>query len=350
MKGAKNMLDVAARYQETEKLTDSPLSTPFDFFPAGRSVSLREGFGRALVTLGKRREDFYLFDADVRGGTGAKPFAEAFPGRVVQFGIAEQNTMAAAAGFVDTGLVPVVVGFSAFTVMRAHEQLRTAVCYGRRNVKICCSHLGVDVGPDGATAQMLEDLATCRAIPTLKVLVPACANEIQPMFETVLNEPGPVYMRIGRSPTPVLYANPGPIRIGQADVLRDGRDVALIACGSRVAAALAAADQLEGQGIAARVINLRSLKPLDLEVIGACCQETGAIVTVEDHTIYGGMGSAVAEAVVQMHPVPMEILGIRDRFGRSGEHHELFALYGIDVPDIVAAARKVMTRKLFFRK
>jgi len=179
-------------------------------------------------------------DADVRGGTGAKPFAEAFPERTLQFGIAEQNVMGAAAGFADSGLLPVVVGFSAFTIMRSHEQLRTAVCYGGRNVKICCSHLGLDVGPDGGTAQMLEDIATCRAIPTLKVMVPACANEIQPMFDAVLHEPGPVYMRIGRSPTPVLYECPGPIEIGKADVLRQGDDAAIIACGSRVAAALEA--------------------------------------------------------------------------------------------------------------
>ena len=317
----------------------------FEFFKKGQSVSLREGFGRALVALGRIRDDFFLFDADVRGGTGAKPFAEAFPERVLQFGIAEQNVMAAAAGFADTSIIPVVVGFSAFTIMRAHEQLRTAVCYGKRNVKICCSHLGVDVGPDGATAQMLEDLATCRAVPTLKVMVPACANEIQPMFEAVLNEPGAVYMRIGRSPTPILYEDPGPINVGKADVIRQGHDVAIITCGSRVVASLQAAEQLEANGISARVINLRSIKPIDLEAIRSCCDEVGAIVTVEDHTIYGGMGSAVAEAVVQTHPVPVEIVGIRDRFGRSGEHYELYAMYSIDVPHIVEAAEKVIKRK-----
>jgi len=317
----------------------------FEFFKKDQNVSLREGFGRALVALGRQREDFFLFDADVRSGTGAKPFADTFPTRVVQFGIAEQNMMAAAAGFADTGLVPVVVGFSAFTVMRAHEQLRTAVCYGGRNVKVCCSHLGVDVGPDGATAQMLEDLATCRAIPNLKVIVPACANEIQPMFEAVLDEPGPVYMRIGRSPTPVLYENPGAIRIGRADVIRQGYDVAIIACGSRVIPALHAAEQLETNGISARVINLRSIKPIDLEAIRSCCEQVRAIVTVEDHNIYGGMGGAVAEVVAQIHPVPVEILGIRDRFGRSGEHYELYAMYGIDVPDIVRAAKRVIKRK-----
>jgi len=317
----------------------------FDFFNKGQSVSLREGFGRALVALARIREDFFLFDADVRGGTGAKPFADIFPERVLQFGIAEQNMMGASAGFADSGLIPVVVGFSAFTVMRAHEQLRTAVCYGHRNVKICCSHIGVDVGPDGATAQMLEDLATCRAIPNLKVMVPACANEIQPMLEAVLNESGPVYMRIGRSPAPILYENPNPIDIGKADVVRHGVDVAIIACGSRVEASLRAAQQLEVNNISTRVINLRSIKPIDLETIQRCCQEVGAIVTVEDHNIYAGMGSAVAEVVVQTHPVPVEILGVRDQFGRSGENYDLFAKYCIDVPDIVEAANRVIKRK-----
>lgn len=321
------------------------MSSEFQFFKRGENVSLREGFGRAMVTLGRQRQDFFHFDADVRGGTGAKAFSDAFPERVVQFGIAEQNMMAAAAGFAETGLIPVVVGFSAFTIMRAHEMLRTAVCYGRRNVKICCSHLGVDTGPDGATAQMVEDLGTCRTIPGLKIMVPSCANEIQPMFESVLSEPGPVYMRIGRSPTPILYENPGKIEIGKADLLREGTDVTVIACGSRVFAALDAAVKLEVQGISTAVVNMRSIKPLDTELLQAQARKTGAIVTVEDHSIHGGLGGAVAEELVQNHPVPVEMLGIRDKFGRSGEHYELFELYGIAEADIVSAAQRVLRRK-----
>ncbi|MFC1705291.1 transketolase family protein [Planctomycetota bacterium] len=257
----------------------------FDFFAAGESVSLREGFGRALLAVGKERDDVYLFDADVRGGTGAAVFAEAFPERVIQFGVAEQNAMAAAAGFAESGLIPLVVGFGSFTVMRAHEMLRTAVCYGGRNVKVCCSHLGVDVGPDGATAQMLEDLATCRAIPNLDVLVPACANEIQPMLKSVIEHAGPVYMRIGRSPTPIIYDSPGEIRVGEANILREGGDVSLVACGSRVHAAVSAAEILAEAGLEARVVNLRSVKPIDTDTIRDCCVQTGAIVSVEDHTI-----------------------------------------------------------------
>ncbi len=321
------------------------ISAEFQLFHKDQRISLREGFGRALIALGKIRDDFYVFDADVRGGTGSKPFAELFPERVLQFGIAEQNMMAAAAGFEDSGLIPVVVGFSSFTIMRAHEQLRTAVCYGNRNVKICCSHLGLDVGPDGATAQMLEDIATCRAIPKLKVVIPACANEIQPMLEAVLNEPGPVYMRIGRSPAPIIYENPGLIKIGKADILRHGNDVAIIACGSRVEAALQAAGQLKNDGISARVINLRSIKPIDYETIKSCCKEAGAIVTVEDHNKYGGMGGAVAELTAQIYPVPIEIVAVNDAFGRSGENFELFKMYGIDVQDIIKSAKKAIERK-----
>lgn len=321
------------------------MSHTFQFFPNGHDVSMREGFGRALVALGRSRDDFFLFDADVAGGTGAKPFVTAFPERTMQFGIAEQNMIAAAAGFADTGLIPVVAGFAAFTIMRAHEQLRTAVCYGQRNVKICCSHLGVDTGPDGATAQMLEDLATCRVIPGLKVMVPACANEIQVMFEAVLNDPGPVYMRIGRSPSPVLYEDPGPIIIGQADILSDGNDLTLVACGTRVATALQAAEVLAQEGITARVVNMRCIKPLDTAMIERCCRETGALVTVEDHSLFGGLGGAVAETVVQTCPVPMEIVAVKDRFGCSGEHPELFQAFGIDPEAVVKASRRVLSRK-----
>jgi len=321
------------------------MQTNFDFFPQGQEVSMREGFGRALLALAETRDDFFLFDADVAGGTGAKPFALAYPRRTIQFGIAEQNMMAAAAGFADTGLIPLVAGFAAFTLMRAHEQLRTAVCYGQRNVKICCSHLGVDVGPDGATAQMLEDLATCRAIPGLKVLVPACANEIQPMLEAVLDEPSAVYMRIGRSPSPVLYERPGAIRFGKGDILREGSDLSILACGTRVGAALKTAESLQSQGVSARVVNLRSVKPLDLELVEDCCRKTAALVTVEDHSVFGGLGGAVAEAVVQSCPVPMELVGVKDQFGRSGEHFELFEHFGIAEADILAAALKVLQRK-----
>ncbi len=318
----------------------------FNFFDKGDSISLREGFGRALLTLAQNRTDFYLFDADVRGGTGAKIFAESYPDRVIQFGIAEQNVMAAAAGFADTGLIPLVVGFGAFTIMRAHEQLRTAVCYGDRNVKICCSHLGVDVGPDGATAQMLEDLATCRSIPGLTVLVPACANEIQPMLQYVINEPGPVYMRIGRSPTPVIYENPAEVGINEADLLIDGKDVFIIACGSRVWPAINVATEMSNNGTSVGVVNMRTIKPIDKKIIGYCCDKAGALVTVEDHNIIGGMGSAVAELVVQRNPVPIEILGIKDEFGKSGEHTELFEKYGISDDAIKSALIKVMGRKL----
>lgn len=315
------------------------------YWNIGEQISLRDAFGRALTYLGSIRNDFALFDADVAGGTGAKPFVQQFPGKVVQFGIAEQNMMAAAGGFADTGIIPVVTTFAAFGTMRAHEQFRTAIAYPRRNVKLCCSHLGVDVGPDGATAQMLEDLATVRAIPNVTVVVPADANQMLQALPVVLDHPGPVYMRIGRSPAPVITPADSSFTIGKALRLRNGNDVTLVATGVMVARALKAAEELANDGIEARVINLSTIKPLDKEELLSAARETGAIVTAEDHNVLGGMGSAVAELLAENHPIPMAFVGVRDRFGKSGEAEELARLFGLTDKDISKAARNVIARK-----
>lgn len=315
------------------------------YWKIGDQISLRDAFGRALTCLGSIRDDFVLFDADVAGGTGAKPFVQAFPEKVVQFGIAEQNMMAAAGGFADTGIIPVVTTFAAFGTMRAHEQFRTAIAYAGRNVKLCCSHLGVDVGPDGATAQMLEDLATIRAIPGVTVVVPADANQMLQALPVVLDHPGPVYMRIGRSPAPVITPADTTFTIAKASRLRDGNDVTLIATGVMVARALAAAENLENDGINARVINLSTIKPLDKEELLQAAIETGALVTAEDHSVLGGMGSAVAEFLAENHPVPISFVGVRDRFGKSGEPDELARLFGLTAEDIHKAAKSVIARK-----
>ncbi|MHB8711384.1 MAG: transketolase family protein [Trichloromonadaceae bacterium] len=319
--------------------------TELVFWKIGEQVSLRDAFGRALVYLGSTRNDFVLFDADVAGGTGAKPFVQAFPQKVIQFGIAEQNMMAAAGGFADTGLIPLVTTFAAFGTMRAHEQFRTAVAYPGRNVKLCCSHLGIDVGPDGATAQMLEDLATIRAIPNVVVVVPADANQMLQTLPAILDHPGPVYMRIGRSPAPVITPKDSSFVIGKATRLRDGTDVSLVATGALVARALVAAEELAKDGITARVINLSTIKPLDKGELLAAARETGAIVTAEDHNVFGGMGSAVAEFLVENYPVPMSFVGVRDRFGKSGEPEELAQLFGLTASDILKAAKDVIQRK-----
>jgi len=315
------------------------------FWEKGENVSLREAFGRVLVHLGKKRDDFVLFDADIAGGTGAKPFVTAFPRRVVQFGIAEQNMMAAAGGCADTGVIPVVSTFAAFGAMRAHEQFRTAIAYPNRNVKLCCSHLGVDTGPDGATAQMFEDLAVMRSIPGVAVVVPADANELMRAFDAVLNRIGPVYMRIGRSPAPVISDAKRPFVIGKATRVHEGTDATIVACGVMVARALSAADELAAQGLHIRVVNLSTIKPLDSRELLAAARETGAVLTAEDHNVRGGMGSAVAEFLVEHHPVPMKLVGVQDCFGKSGEATELANLYGLTAKHLEREVKKLIRKK-----
>lgn len=322
--------------------------TELQYWNIGEQISLRDAFGRVLIHLGTYRDDFVLFDADVAGGTGAKPFVQKFPEKTIQFGIAEQNMMAAAGGFADTGLIPVVTTFAAFGTMRAHEQFRTAIAYAGRNVKLCCSHVGLDVGPDGATAQMLEDLATVRAIPGVVVVVPADANQLMQALPAIVEHIGPVYMRIGRSPAPVITAADSSFAIGKASRLREGTDLTIVSTGVMVARALVAAESLARENIDARVVNLSTIKPLDHEELLAAARETGAIVTAEDHNVHGGMGSAVAEFIVENMPVRMAFVGVRDRFGKSGEPDELARLFGLTSEDICVAAKNVLNKKTPF--
>ncbi len=316
-----------------------------EYWNVGDDISVRDAFGRVLIHAAGLRDDFVLFDADVAGGTGAKPFVTAMPERVVQFGIAEQNMMAAAAGFAETGITPIVSTFAAFGTMRAHEQFRTAVAFAGRNVKLCCSHHGLDVGPDGPTAQALEDLATMRAIPDVTVISPADANEFMQAFLAVLDHKGPLYMRIGRSNTPVITAADEPFEIGKAKRVREGGDITIIATGVMVSRALKAAEEMADKGIEARVVNLSTIKPLDGAEILAAARDTGLIVTAEDHNIMGGMGSAVAEFVVENCPVPMKFVGVNDTFGKSGEHTDLPDHMGIGVNDIVKACNGLLSNK-----
>lgn len=317
----------------------------FQFWSVNEEISLRKAFGRILCHLGEERDDFVLFDADVGGGTGAKPFIEKYPQRVMQFGIAEQNMMAAAAGFSTVGIIPIVSTFAVFGLMRAHEQFRTVIAYPKRNVKLCCSHLGVDVGPDGATAQMLEDLAIARSIPNVTVVVPADANEFMLAFSQVLNWDGPVYMRIGRSPTQVIFDEKHTFRIGKATLLKPGNDATIVATGVMVARSVKAHELLKAKGISARVINLSTIKPIDEDILLSAAIETGAIVTAEDHNIHGGMGSAVAEVLAKRYPVPMAFVALKDCFGCSGEPDELAKYFSITAEDVAKAVQEVIERK-----
>jgi transketolase len=306
--------------------------------------SLREAFGKALVQLAPKYSNFVVFDADIAGGTGVHHFRKAYPQRFFQFGIAEQNMMAAAGGFASTGVIPFVTTFAVFC-LRAVEQARLSIAYARRNVKIVASHPGLDTGPDGASAQATEDLAAFRAIPGMVVLSPADPLEIEQATEAILNYDGPVYMRSGRSKTRRILGADYRFELGKGRILREGTEVTIIACGVQVARALDAAHLLAADGIAARVVNMSTIKPLDKELVARCAEETGCFVTAEDHNIHGGLGSAVAEVVVQGRPCPMEMIGVQDTFGESGEPEELAEKYGLTGTYIAAAARRVVGRK-----
>jgi transketolase len=311
---------------------------------ASSGDSLREAFGKSLSALADQFPKLVVLDADIAGGTGVHHFRKSHPDRFVQFGIAEQNMMAAAGGMAAVGLIPVVTTFAVFC-LRAIEQARLSLAYARRNAKIVASHPGLDVGPDGGSAQALEDLAAFRAIPGMTVISPADATEMALATRAILEFDGPVYMRTGRSNAPRLFGDDYRFEIGKGRVIRDGRDLTIIACGAEVARALAAADLLAAEGIAARVVNMATIKPLDVALVAACARETGAIVTAEDHNIHGGLGGAVAEALAATHPCPVEFVGVKDVFGASGEPEELAHHYEIAAPHIAAAARRALKRK-----
>ncbi len=306
--------------------------------------SLREAFGKALVDLADSYPDFVVLDADIAGGTGTHHFLKARPERFYQCGIAEQNMMALAAGFASLGNPVFVTTFAVFCI-RAIEQARLSIAYARRNVKIVASHPGLDVGPDGASAQCLEDLAMFRAIPGMTVISPADPVETALATRAVLDHEGPVYMRTGRSPARRVLPEDSHFEIGRATVLRDGEDVSLVACGVAVAQALDAAEQLAREGISARVVNMATIKPIDRECLRTCAATTGCFVTAEDHNIYGGLGGAVAECLARVHPCPVEFVGVRDVFGESGEPDELRQKYGLTGGHIAAAAKKALQRK-----
>jgi transketolase len=306
--------------------------------------SLREAFGKAITRLGEHYSSVVVLDGDVAGGTGAHHFRKRFPDRFIQCGIAEQNMMALAAGLESEGFIPVVTTFAVFC-LRAFEQARLSIAYPRRNVKIIASHPGLDTGPDGASAQCLEDLAAFRAIPGMVVLSPCDAVEIEQATEAILEHKGPVYMRTGRSPVRRVLSSDYRFRLGHGQILRQGSDVTLVACGVEVARALDAADILSQRGVGARVVTMPTIKPIDAELLQSCARETGCIVTAEDHSIYGGLGGAVAEALAELAPVPIRFIGLRDTFGESGEPEELAQKYGLTGEAIAEAALNVIQKK-----
>ena len=311
---------------------------------ASNGESLRETFGKTLSKLGGKYSNFVVLDADVAGGTGTHNFLKESPDRFFQFGIAEQNMMAAAAGIATVDLIPFVTTFSVFT-LRAIEQARLSIAYANRNVKIVASHPGLDVGPDGASAQCLEDIAMFRSIPNFVVISPCDHLEMAQATEAIINYRGPVYMRSGRSPTPSILPDNYKFEIGKGSIIRKGSDVTLISCGVQTNRCLKAAEILYEKGIKSRVVNLSTIKPLDKKLILKCAEETGCFVTAEDHNVIGGLGSAVSELLSKFKPVPIEFIGVKDCFGESGEPDELSEKYELTAPFIVEAALKVIKRK-----
>jgi transketolase len=306
--------------------------------------SLREAFGKALSALADEFPKLVVLDADIAGGTGVHHFRKSHPERFLQFGIAEQNMMAAAGGLAATGFLPVVTTFAVFC-LRAVEQARLSLAYARRNAKIVASHPGIDVGPDGGSAQALEDLAAFRAIPGMTVISPADPVEMALATRAILEFDGPVYMRTGRSAATRVFGDDHKFEIGKGCIVRDGSDLTIVACGVEVARALEAAETLAKENISARVVNMATIKPIDGALLSRCARETGAVVTAEDHNIHGGLGGAVAESLAATTPCPIEFVGVRDTFGASGEPEELAILFGIGSGAIAQAARKVLARK-----
>jgi len=306
--------------------------------------SLREAFGKALTGLADEFPNVVVLDADIAGGTGVHHWRRAHPDRFIQFGIAEQNMMAAAGGLAATGLIPIVTTFAVFC-LRAVEQARLSLAYARRNAKIVASHPGLDVGPDGGSAQALEDLAAFRAIPGMTVISPADPVEMALATRAILEFDGPVYMRTGRSAAKRVFGDDHTFEIGKGKLVSDGKDVTIVACGVEVARAVEAAELLAAEGIKARVVNMATIKPIDSALLTRCAKETGCFVTAEDHNIYGGLGSAVAESLAATKPCPVEFVGVKDVFGASGEPEELAEAFGLTAPHIAKAAKRAIARK-----
>lgn len=305
----------------------------------------RDGFGEGLVLAAQKDGRIVGLCADVSESTRMSEFKKAFPDRYVQLGVHEQLLAAAAAGLALAGKTPFIAAYAVFSPGRSWEQVRTNICINNACVKIVGTHAGVNVGPDGATHQALEDMAIMRALPNMTVIAPCDAIEARKATLAVAKRPGPAYLRLGRGKTPVITTDSTPFRIGKAQIFRRGRDAAIIACGSLVQPALEAAEELAKEGLDCLVLNCHTIKPLDAAAVAAAAKQCGAVVTAEEHQVHGGLGSAVAEALAARCPVPMEFVGVRDAFGESGEAFELMRHFGLTAADIKKAVKKAVARK-----
>lgn len=307
-----------------------------------KMIATRDAYGNALKELGGLNKDVVVLDADLSGSTKTAVFQKEYPNRFFNVGIAEQNLIGTAAGLAAVGKIPFTSTFAMFATGRSFEIIRNSVCYPGLNVKIAATHAGLTVGEDGATHQALEDISIMRSLPNMVVLNPADAVETRQCILKAAEYNGPVYIRLGRSGVPVLFDESYEFEIGKAKELKEGTDVTIIATGIMVAKALEASERLSKENISARVINMSTIKPIDQDIIIKAAKETKGIVTAEEHSIIGGLGSAVAEVVVENHPTRVLRIGTMDTFGESGSGNDLLEKYGLTVENIVEKAKQIL--------
>lgn len=307
---------------------------------------MRNGFGQALVSLAERNKNIICLGSDITSSVGMNFFKERFPERFFSFGIAEQNTASVAAGLALSGKIPFFSTYAVFSAMRTTDQIRVSICYNNIPVKIGGAHAGISVGPDGATHQALEDIAVMRALPNMTVLSPCDENQTRlATIAAVKQVSGPCYIRYGREPVPNFTKIDDNFIVGKAQTLRKGNDISIIATGSMVWKALLVSEELEKIGLSSNVINIHTIKPIDADSIINSAKKTNAVLTIEEHQIYGGLGSAVAEILSQNYPVKMKIMGISDTFGESGQPEDLLEKYGLGLQNILNEALKLIKEK-----
>lgn len=309
------------------------------------NIATRDAYGQALAELGAMNDRVVVLDADLSKSTKTNDFKKVFPERFFNIGIAEQNLLGTAAGFAAAGKIPFASSFAVFAVGRAYDQIRNSIAYPNLNVKIAATHAGLTVGEDGGSHQMLEDIALMRALPNMTVIVPADGVETKQAIMAAAEYEGPVYIRLGRPKVPVLFDEAYSFQIGRGVVLREGSDVTLVATGIMVSKAMEAAEALAAEGVSAAVVNISTIKPIDAELITEQAKKTGAVVTCEEHNMYGGLGSAVAEVLVENAPVPMARVAVEDSFGESGLPDQLLEKYGLTASAIAEKAKAVIARK-----
>ena len=305
----------------------------------------RSGFGEGLLEIGKQNKDVVALCADLTGSLKMNAFQAEFPDRFFQVGVAEANMMGIAAGMTIGGKIPFTGTFANFSTGRVYDQIRQSIAYSQKNVKICASHAGLTLGEDGATHQILEDIGMMKMLPNMTVVVPADFNQTKQATMAIADHDGPVYLRFGRPSVPVFIKPDADFQIGKADVIVEGSDVTIVACGHLVWKSIEAAKELGQKGISAEVINMHTIKPFDTEAVLRSVAKTKCVVSAEEHMINGGLGDSVAQALSQNTPAPQEYVGVNDTFGESGTPAELMAKYGIDTPNVVEAALKVIQRK-----